>query len=196
MRTANATSSKRRTVHAHRDLEFRDGALRLVVVADTHGNPHPRSAEHIAALKPHGILHAGDIGGLAVLDTLAKIAPVHAVRGNIDAPAPETPDSMTLALVENGRSLLRLLLVHIGVYGPKLRADAAGLARTERASLVICGHSHVPFIGRDKGLSIFNPGSIGPRRFHLPIVFGVIDVTRQRMEMRHVDCLTGEIWQP
>jgi len=86
--------------------------------------------------------------------------------------------------------------VHIGVYGPKLRGEVAGKARSERASLVICGHSHVPFIGRDKGLSIFNPGSIGPRRFQLPIVFGVLDISRDRLDMRHIDCETGEIWQP
>ena len=43
--------------------------------------------------------------------------------------------------------------------------------------MVVCGHSHVPFIGRDRDLTVFNPGSIGPRRFHLPIVFGTMNVT-------------------
>jgi putative phosphoesterase len=185
-----------RSTHTRQTLELRDGGLRLVVVADTHGRPHPRSAEHIAAQKPAAIVHAGDIGELGVLDELAKIAPVHAIRGNIDSHARETPDTITLEIADGGRSRLRILVMHIGVYGPKLRGDAAGLARRERASLVICGHSHVPFIGRDKGLSIFNPGSIGPRRFHLPIVFGVLDIDRERLEMRHIDCETGKIWQP
>jgi uncharacterized protein len=53
---------------------------------------------------------------------------------------------------------------------PRLRAHAV------RPSLVLCGHSHVPFAGQEKGLTVFNPGSIGPRRFTLPILFGVLEV--------------------
>ena len=62
---------------------------------------------------------------------------------------------------------------------------------------MVCGHSHVPFIGIDKGLGVFNPGSMGPRRFALPIVFGVIDVPVQgSMRLRHVSCETGQTWMP
>src|SRR4029453_3710624 len=107
---------------------------------------------------------------LAVLDRLSEIAPVSAVRGNIDAPVPGLPDTRTIALRDgdtgDGR-LITLLLLHIGVDGRKLRADARRLAEAAGASMVICGHSHVPFIGRDRGLTIFNPGSAGPRRFQL-----------------------------
>jgi len=170
--------------------------LRIVVVADTHGRPHPESHQHIAALRPDRILHAGDIGDLGVLTSLDTIAPVLAVRGNIDERMNDTPDALTLDLQHDARLLLRVLLVHIGVAGPRLRRDVAALARAEDASLVVCGHSHVPFIGRDKGLGIFNPGSIGPRRFQLPIVFGVIDIDRERASLRHVDCETGQVWAP
>jgi hypothetical protein len=54
----------------------------------------------------------------------------------------------------------------------------------------------VPFVGRDHGLVVFNPGSIGPRRFHLPIVLGVVDVTEQGVSFGHVDCETGAPWSP
>lgn len=172
------------------------GALRLVLVADTHSAAHPDSARHIRAQKPDHILHAGDVGDLGVLAALREIAPLSAVRGNIDAHAEELPDSLTLDLCDDDGTLLTLLLVHIGVYGPKIRADVARLARAERASLVVCGHSHVPFLGRDAGLVVMNPGSIGPRRFHLPIVFGVMDVSRTRVAMHHVSCETGERWEP
>ena len=64
------------------------------------------------------------------------------------------------------------------------------------ASLVVCGHSHVPFIAKQRGLTVFNPGSIGPRRFHLPIVFGTIAVTPQAVRLAHVDCETGRPWSP
>jgi predicted phosphodiesterase len=87
-------------------------------------------------------------------------------------------------------------LIHIAVTGPRLRSDVARMARAERASLVVCGHSHVPFIGRDRELTVFNPGSIGPRRFHLPIVFGTIAVTPTGVRLAHVDCETGRPWTP
>jgi len=176
-----------------------DESLRLVVVADTHSQPHPRAAEHLGACAPDAILHAGDIGDLAVLDQLSRIAPVYAIRGNIDVHAPDLPDVLTLDLVRTSddvHPLLRVLLVHIGVYGPKLRAEVAAMAHAHKAHLVVCGHSHVPFLGRDRGLTVFNPGSIGPRRFHLPIVFGTIDVTPAALRLAHVDCETGAPWTP
>lgn len=185
-----------RLVHAAETLESRDRSLRIVAVADTHSRPHERSAERIAALAPRAILHAGDIGDLRVLEDLRRIAPVLAVRGNIDAGAPGLPDTMTIDIADERGAFFKVLLLHIAVYGPKLRADAAKLAHRESASLVVCGHSHVPFAARDKELTVFNPGSIGPRRFQLPIVFGIIDVSRDRVDVRHVDCETGERWLP
>ena len=212
-------------------LPLHDGALRVVVVADTHSAPHPRAEELIRELAPDHILHAGDIGDLGVIERLRKIAPTTAVRGNIDVHAAEVPDVITIdvrddvdpSTPDSGDTLFnpvrpspnllgphwtpssgaglrpilfKILLLHIGVYGPKIRADAAKLARGEGARLVICGHSHVPFIGRDRDLGVFNPGSIGPRRFHLPIVFGVLDVKDRRVEMKHIDCETGDRWLP
>lgn len=192
----SSAAARSRVVRAHDTVALHDGALRLAVVADTHSAPHPRTAQLLRDLRPDRILHAGDIGDLEVLDALAAIAPVSAIRGNIDVHAPDLPDSLTLDVCEDGESLFKILLLHIAVYGPKLRADAARLARAERTAIVVCGHSHVPFIGRDRDLTIFNPGSIGPRRFHLPIVFGVLDVRDRRVSMRHVSCETGEVWSP
>ena len=176
-----------------------DGSLRLAVVADTHSQPHPRAAELLTAWAPDAILHAGDIGDLGVLDDLSRIAPLHAIRGNIDVHAPDLPDVLTLDLVRDAQDpqpLLRILVVHIGVHGPKLRAEVAAMARAHGAQAVVCGHSHVPFLGRDRGLTVFNPGSIGPRRFHLPIVFGTIEVSAAGLRLAHVDCETGAPWTP
>jgi putative phosphoesterase len=173
-----------------------DGSLRLAVVADTHSAPHPEATTHLRALSPDAILHAGDIGDLGVIDTLAAIAPVFAVRGNIDVRAPTLPDHLTLDVMAGDASLLRILLTHIAVNGPKLRADAFRLARARDASLVVCGHSHVPLVARDRGIAVFNPGSAGPRRFHLPIAFGTIDVTPSAVHLAHYDCETGRRWQP
>jgi putative phosphoesterase len=178
---------------------MKDGALRLAIVADTHSEPHPKSGELIAALRPDAILHAGDIGSSKVIDDLSRIAPTFVVRGNIDVHTRELPDELTLIVpdgADEDADRFTLFMTHIAVYGPNLRAEVARRAREEEAALVVCGHSHVPFIGRDRGLTVFNPGSIGPRRFHLPIVFGVLDVTRKGASLRHVDCETGERWLP
>jgi putative phosphoesterase len=173
-----------------------DGSLRIAVVADTHSAPHPDARRHLQALRPDAILHAGDIGDLAVLDGLAEIAPLHAVRGNIDTRADDLPDVLALDLTAGDATLLRIFLTHIAVVGPKLRGEVARMARADGAQMVVCGHSHVPFMGRDRDLTVFNPGSIGPRRFHLPIVFGTIEVTPQRVALAHVDCETGQRWTP
>jgi putative phosphoesterase len=189
-------ASPSQSILHHRALSATGGrGLRLAVVADTHSAPHPAVQAHLESLRPDAILHAGDIGDLAVLEALAMVAPLHAVRGNIDGRGDGLPDRLTLDLSAAGTSL-RLLLTHIAVAGPRLRADAARAARALHAGLVVCGHSHVPFIGLDRGLTVFNPGSIGPRRFQLPIVFGVIEVGPQGVTMRHVDAVTGQPWAP
>ncbi len=175
------------------------GPLRLAIVADTHSSPHPATLPLLRSRQPRAIIHAGDIGDLAVLEQLEEVAPVYAIRGNIDVKAPGLPDVLALDLVSGtGPDVrtIRLLVIHIGVYGPKLRSEVAQMARQEGASLVICGHSHVPFIGRDRDLVVFNPGSVGPRRFALPIVFGLMDITPAGLRLAHVDCETGKPFEP
>jgi putative phosphoesterase len=187
----------RRWVQAEAELALSEqGELRVAVVADTHSQPHPLAARRIEALAPSAILHAGDIGNLGVLDGLSKIAPVIAVRGNIDERASDLPDCVSIHVRMGGETALTLLMLHIAVYGPRIRADAARLATRHGARVIVCGHSHVPFIGQDRGLTVFNPGSIGPRRFNLPIVFGVLEIAAGKLTVRHVDCATGEVWRP
>jgi putative phosphoesterase len=191
------TTKVRKWVQAGAVLPLREGGgLRLVVVADTHSRPHPMAADRILELAPAAILHAGDIGDLEVIDELSQLAPVIAVRGNIDERAPGLPDGVTVEIKAGDETALRLLLMHIAVHGPKIRADAARLASKHGAPLIVCGHSHVPFIGRDRGLTVFNPGSIGPRRMHLPIVFGVLEIASAKLSLRHIDCETGQPWSP
>jgi putative phosphoesterase len=173
-----------------------DGTLRLGVVADTHSHPHPATLDLLRAQAPDAILHAGDIGELEVLDQLATVAPVHAVRGNIDERARDLPDVLTIDVRRGDELALRILLTHIAVNGPKLRADVVRTAKAAEASLVVCGHSHVPFIGEDRGLVMFNPGSAGPRRFSLPILLGTIDLSPGGIRLTHIDCESGERWTP
>lgn len=178
-----------------RTVDLGAGPARIAVVADTHSKPHSNVPELLEAEAPAVILHGGDIGAHRVIDDLGAIAPTHAVRGNIDAHAEDTPDVILLELVSGG-ARLRVLLIHIAVHGVRLRRDAKRLAKKQDAQLVVCGHSHVPLIARDEGLVVFNPGSIGPRRFRLPITYGVIEIDDGRTTMRHVDCETGRPWTP
>lgn len=196
MKVARTPSGRIAPHHAKETFALDGETLRIAAVADTHGKPHPKLGERLRELAPHRIVHAGDIGDLSVLALLRGFAPVTAVRGNIDERATDLPDMVTIALKDGARELLVMLLVHIAVYGPKLRADVLRVARAEGASLVVCGHSHVPFASHDRGVTVFNPGSVGPKRFHLPIVLGVIDVTREGVSVKHVDCASGEAWKP
>lgn len=173
-----------------------DGTTRLAIVADTHSNPHPRLMELVASMVPDGILHAGDIGGQRVLDDLARIAKVVAVRGNIDVRLPGVPDELMLDLVSSEGVRGRILLLHVGVHGPFLRSEVKRKAKAESATMVVCGHSHVPFIGKDRGTLVFNPGSAGPRRFGLPIVFGKLEIDAAGFRLQHIDCESGLVWEP
>lgn len=130
------------------------------VISDTHGLLRP---EALAAL--HGvdrIIHAGDIGSPEVLEQLARIAPVTAVRGNNDTGtwAETLPDTAVLRL---GRTVL--YVVHDL---QQLSVDPAAAGCT----VVVSGHSHKPAALEREGVLYFNPGSAGPRRFHLPVAVG------------------------
>ena len=173
------------------------GRARIAVISDTHSKPHPKAADLVRAESADAILHAGDVGALSALEPFKSIAPLTVVRGNIDAREETLPDSVDVRVVDaEGTLLATLLLQHICVRGPKLLVPAARRAKEYGASIVVCGHSHVPFIGRDRDLYVFNPGSIGPRRFVLPIVFGVMDLTPGKLSLRHMSCETGERWTP
>lgn len=174
----------------------KDGSFRLVVISDTHSLPHPRAFELIKGLQPDAIIHAGDVGEHTVLDEFSVICPLFAVRGNIDTTSLALPDTLIFEICSKVELLLRILTVHVGIYGHRLRSEVALVAKTEDAPLVICGHSHIPFIGSDRGIAVFNPGSIGPRRFGLPIVFGVLELDLSSVRLSHIDCETGLAWKP
>ena len=138
----------------------------LGLISDTHGILRP---EAVAALQgADRILHAGDIGDPKILDNLAEIAPVIAVRGNIDT----QPWSRTLPETE----LVEVQGVTIYILHDRskldLKPEAAGIAA------VISGHSHQPKIEEINGVLYINPGSAGPRRFSLPISVGKLQIQK------------------
>ena len=134
------------------------------VISDTHGLLRP---EALAALRGvEHILHAGDVGDIAILDALHEIAPVTAIRGNVDVAGPcaELPAT---DVVELGGQLF--YLVH-SVHDLDINPKAAGVA------MVVSGHSHKAVVSVKDGVVYFNPGSAGPRRFSLPVTMGFVTV--------------------
>lgn len=144
------------------------------VVSDTHGLLRPEALRRLRGVDR--IIHAGDVGTPEVLDTLEAIAPVTAVRGNNDrgAWARALPETATL-MVEAAR----LYVLH-DVKTLTVDPGRAALAA------VIAGHSHMPSaIDRD-GVLFLNPGSIGPRRFTLPIAMALLTVRGAAVRARIV----------
>jgi putative phosphoesterase len=151
--------------------------MKIGVISDTHGLLRP---EALAALQGcDRILHAGDIGSAQILDQLAAIAPVDAVRGNNDLDAPwarELPDCLRLEL--NGWTVL---LVH-DIADVVARLD-------DGIQLVITGHSHKPCVEWRGERLFLNPGSAGRRRFKLPVTLALLEVGGQTIEPRLVSLL-------
>ena len=134
------------------------------VVSDTHGLLRPEVLPLLAG-SDH-ILHLGDVGDPEILGKLSKIAPVTAIRGNVDThgPCAKLPGTEVATLA--GRDFYMLHDVHQLDLDPA----AAGFAA------VLYGHSHKPEIRRHKGVLYMNPGSCGPRRFQLPVACGRIEI--------------------
>jgi len=140
---------------------------RIGVVSDTHGLLRPEVAPALAGVER--ILHLGDVGKPSVLKELAKIAPVTAVRGNIDRTGPCSKLPETEVLLLEGRYIYMLHDLNT------LRLDpAAG-----KFAAVLFGHTHVPNFYRRKGVLYFNPGSCGPRRFDLPVTVGLLTASEE-----------------
>jgi hypothetical protein len=140
------------------------GPTRIGVVSDTHGLLRPAALGRLRGVDR--IVHAGDIGSPEVLSALAAVAPVTAVRGNNDRAAWARDLSETVIL-EVGQ--VRLYILH----------DAKTIAidlRAEAIDVVVAGHSHKPALASRDGILFMNPGSIGPRRFTLPIAMGFLTV--------------------
>jgi uncharacterized protein len=151
-------------------------AGRLVgLISDTHGLVRP---EALAALCGCDlIIHSGDIGKPEVLDALRAIAPVAAIKGNIDigAWAYALPDTLPVTVGD-----ARLFLIH--------NVNELNFAPAERGfHAVISGHSHKPGIKTSGSVLFVNPGSAGPRRFKLPIAVGTLRIDGQRITPKIIE---------
>ena len=143
----------------------REAGLTVGVLSDTHGLLRPEATEVLQG-SDH-IIHLGDVGDPSILEALSRLAPLTAIRGNIDltGPCAQLPAAKFLRL-----GCHRLLLLH-NLAELAVEPTASGLVA------VLYGHTHKPVIENRKGVLFFNPGSCGPRRFALPVTLGILRVT-------------------
>jgi len=149
--------------------------MQLGLIADTHGLTRP---EALAALRGSRlIIHAGDIGSPAVLDALGRVAPVHAVRGNVDRG-------------EWARALPATTVVTVGVRAIYVLHELKALDLDPQArgySVVVSGHSHRPSAHYRGKVLYINPGSAGPRRFSLPVACARLFISGERIDYEVVE---------
>jgi len=152
-----------------------NGLKRIGLISDTHGLLRKEAVEALRGSEL--IIHAGDVGKPEILEELRKIAPIVAVRGNVDTEAwaralPET------AVVEAGAVLIYVL--H-DVKALDLNPAAAGF------HIVVSGHSHKPGKTEHDGVRYINPGSAGPRRFRLPVTVARLNLAEEPWKLEFVD---------
>jgi uncharacterized protein len=144
------------------------------VISDTHGLLRPAAIEALRGVEH--ILHAGDVGDASILDALRSVAPVTAIRGNIDVGGPCSHLPATEVVTLHGHTFYML---H-DRQALDLDPAAAGV------SAVISGHSHKPLIEWRHGVLYMNPGSAGPRRFSLPVSIGLLTIGADGLQPRLV----------
>ena len=139
--------------------------MRIGVISDTHGLLRPEALDALAGVEH--IIHAGDIGSPEIVPRLGEIAPVTAIRGNVDMQpwAQAFPASDVVTLAD------RMIYVIHDVGDLDLDPTAAGIA------VVVSGHSHQPKVESRGGVVYLNPGSAGPRRFKLPVTLATVDLS-------------------
>lgn len=153
--------------------------LRVGLISDTHGMLRPDARAFLMGCDY--IVHGGDVGGADILDDLAAIAPLTAVRGNNDT----APWAARLPVTE----LIRVGNVFIYVIHNLAELDIDPGAAGVR--VVVSGHSHQPRVEERAGILYVNPGSSGPRRFKLPISVGEVIVSGDAVKARIVDLSGG-----
>ena len=151
---------------------------RIGVISDTHGMLRPEALEALEGCER--IIHAGDVGEASILQQLSEVARVEAVRGNVDIEpwANHLPETL---VVEVGDAALYVLhdLATLDLDPAAASIDA-----------VIYGHSHKPDVDRNDGVMYLNPGSAGPRRFHLPVTVAILTVTGRDLDAEIVQLKT------
>ncbi len=159
--------------------------MKIGVVSDTHGFFDPRLKKLLAGVE--AIVHGGDVGSGEVLRELRQIAPVSAVRGNVDPPDSNLPPSLTVAFQGLHVEVIHLLPVpqsELEAWAEATSPEGKAPQRSDRflktfdesTGVVVFGHSHQPCLVKLGERLFFNPGSAGKKRFSLPRCCGLLEI--------------------
>ena len=151
------------------------GDIRVGAIADTHGLYDPAVEKHFSGVT--AIVHAGDIGDRAVIESLQRIAPVFAVSGNVDE-YEHSGFPREIVTRWNGR---KIAVRHVLYEKGKLTQEAKLWLDRERPDICVFGHSHRPTIEQYGPTLLFNPGSAGPKRFSLPRGIGLLTIQKEKV---------------
>lgn len=149
--------------------------LQVGIISDTHGLLRPEAVRQLSGVDH--ILHAGDVGDAKILEALRDLAPLTAIRGNVDVSGP-CAQLPTTEAVELGGCLF--YLVH-AIDDLDVVPAAAGI------KVVVYGHSHRAEVTDRDGIVYLNPGSAGPRRFNLPITLARAVIKDERVRVRIIE---------
>ena len=150
-------------------------AIRIGVIADTHGLFDPAIRRHFAGVDH--ILHAGDIGKRFVIEQLEQIAPVTAVSGNVDE-YEHSGFPRQIVVRRNGK---KIAVCHVLYEKGKLTQEGKSWLDRERPDICVFGHSHRSTIEQYGPTLLFNPGSAGPKRFSLPRGIGLLTIRKEKV---------------
>lgn len=167
----------------HDPIAARDSPIIVGIISDTHGLLRPEALAALAGCSR--IIHAGDLGKAEIFARLNEVAPVVAVRGNVDcgAWADAFPETLTASLGGVGCYVLHDLQT--------LDFDPA----YRNIAVVVSGHSHQPIIQEKTGVVYLNPGSAGPRRFSLPVTVARLKISLTSLHVEIVEILQNTVAQ-
>jgi putative phosphoesterase len=151
------------------------GDIRVGAIADTHGLYDPAVEKYFSGVT--AIVHAGDIGHRAVIESLQHIAPVLAVSGNVDEYEHSGFPRQIVIRLNDRKIAIRHVLYEKG----KLTQEAKSWLDLERPDICVFGLSHRPTIEQYGPTLLFNPGSAGPKRFSLPRGIGLLTIQKEKI---------------
>ena len=149
--------------------------MKLAIISDTHRLLRPNLLPYLE--KVDMVLHSGDIGSIKILSELKEIVPTLAIKGNIDT----KPWGKTLPdTVEKTIEGITIKMIH----------DPASIPESwfsDGTGIIVYGHTHKPLATEKNGVLMLNPGSVGPRRFNLPISFAILEINEKSFSYEFVE---------
>ena len=153
---------------------MKKNAYEIGVISDTHGLLRPEAEKYLEGSDI--IIHAGDIGTIELISKLKRIAPIYAIRGNVDKEnwPDEFPETMELEILDK-----RIFIIH--------NINEFNIGNEKNYDIIISGHSHKPLIKKMNDILYLNPGSAGKKRFSLPVSIAHVKISEDKISAELIE---------